>query len=69
MKRYNEVPQTSLATDDDTLYNLENQKDNINKEMTKYLDDLRTGDDDNKKFTLKKESNIFNKLFKKRNKK
>ena len=69
MKIYNEVPQTPLAADDDTLNNLENQKDNINKEMTKYLDDLRTGDDNNKTFTLKKESNILNKLFRKRNKK
>ena len=62
------MPQTPLA-DDDTLANLKVHKDNINKDMTKYLDDLRTADDNNKKFMLKKESNILNKLFKKRNKK
>ena len=53
------MPQTPLA-DDDTLANLKVHKDNINKDMTKYLDDLRTADDNNKKFMLKKESNILN---------
>ena len=50
----------------DDASGLENKNDDINQGMTQYLDDLRTNDDNKNTFTLKKESNIINRLYKSR---